>query len=95
MCYEIADQVAEYEERDGPGGILESVAYAEEAEVEEEDAEFVAEEGEEVEVGGGVVPLMVDVSMGWGEGVLSGGLFTFLYVARSSGHRSAVCHPKP
>ena len=64
MGHEIADEVAEDEEHGRPGGVSEFGTHAEEAEVEEEDTELVTEEGEEVEVGRGVVPLRGDVSVG-------------------------------
>ena len=46
---EVGEQVAEDEKGDCPGSVAEPGVDAEEAEVEEEDAEFVAEEGEEVD----------------------------------------------
>ena len=46
---EVAEQVPEDEEHECPGGVAEARVHAEETEVEEEDGEFVAEEGDEVD----------------------------------------------
>lgn len=46
---EVGEQVTGHEESDCEGGVAEAGVDAEEAEVEEEDAEFVAEKGEEVD----------------------------------------------
>lgn len=45
---EIAKQIAKDDEDDGPGAVFEAFVNVEDAEVEEEDGEFVAEETYEV-----------------------------------------------